>query len=236
MKRLLVFGVFALCAHAVTWRDAQKQPGDWYGTAEAIRIADNLLLYQHDIGGWDKNIDMAAGLSAADRAKLEKEKHDPAHSTIDNDSTYCRCEFGGSTRHAEDLGAAFRRGFGVPYEGAVSQRRTAHLSVAPRLGPHRITTMRWSACWRRARHHDHAPEYAPHRCRTPARSKRWTAVSSAPQDANHAKREADGVVPTAEKTSPGKARADIIAGRRGGYIKASWVLMGIRRSPAWCGH
>jgi PelA/Pel-15E family pectate lyase len=115
MKRLLFFGVFALCAHAVTWRDAQKQPAAWYGTSEAVRIADNLLLYQHDIGGWDKNIDMAAELSAADRAKLEKEKHDPeAHSTIDNDSTYSQMRYlarvYSATQEAR-FAAAFRRGF-----------------------------------------------------------------------------------------------------------------------------
>ena len=32
-----------------------------------MRIADNLLLYQRDIGGWDKNIDMALALGPKDR-------------------------------------------------------------------------------------------------------------------------------------------------------------------------
>jgi PelA/Pel-15E family pectate lyase len=113
MKRLLLF--VALCAQATTWRDAQKQPAAWYGTAEAVRIADNLLLYQRDIGGWDKNIDMAAGLSAEDRARLDKEKHDPqSHSTIDNDSTYTQMRYLArvytATRQAR-FAAAFRQGF-----------------------------------------------------------------------------------------------------------------------------
>src|SRR4051794_26602002 len=58
---LLAFTPIAF-AQTVTWRDALKQPATWFASAEAVRIADNLLLYQHDIGGWDKNIDMAQPL------------------------------------------------------------------------------------------------------------------------------------------------------------------------------
>jgi PelA/Pel-15E family pectate lyase len=115
MQRLLLFALVAFSAQAVTWRDAQNQPAAWYGSAEAIRIADNLLLYQRDIGGWDKNIDMANELSAEDRAKLEKEKHDPeSHSTIDNDSTYTQIRYLArvySATHEARFAAAFRRGF-----------------------------------------------------------------------------------------------------------------------------
>ena len=95
LRFLLVLSLApAACAQPVSWRDALHQPAAWYGSAEAVRIADNLLLYQHDIGGWDKNIDMAREVSAADRAKLEKEKHDPeAHSTIDNSSTYTQIDY-----------------------------------------------------------------------------------------------------------------------------------------------
>jgi PelA/Pel-15E family pectate lyase len=104
-----------LGAQPVTWRDAQKQPGAWYSTPEAVRIADNLLVYQRDIGGWDKNIDMAAPLSAEARAKLEKEKHDPAsHATIDNESTYTQMRYLArvytATKDAR-FAAAFRKGF-----------------------------------------------------------------------------------------------------------------------------
>jgi PelA/Pel-15E family pectate lyase len=107
--------VSTLSAQAVPWRDALRQPAAWYGGPEALRIADNLLLYQHDIGGWDKNIDMAVPLAAADRARLEKEKHDPeSHSTIDNSSTYTQMEFLARVYTAtrqERFAAAFRRGF-----------------------------------------------------------------------------------------------------------------------------
>jgi hypothetical protein len=59
----------------ILWRDAMRQRDDWYATSEATRVADNLLLYQHDNGGWDKNIDMAAPLGPVEVAALEKEKH-----------------------------------------------------------------------------------------------------------------------------------------------------------------
>ena len=52
----------------IAWADAQNRPDEWYASAEALRIADNLLLYQRASGGWPKNIDMAKPLS--DRAAL----------------------------------------------------------------------------------------------------------------------------------------------------------------------
>jgi PelA/Pel-15E family pectate lyase len=98
----------------VAWRNAMRQPAAWYSSIEATRIADNLLLYQRDIGGWDKNIDMALALGPKDRAEIEKEKRDPeAHSTIDNDATYTQLRYLArvftATRNPP-LQAAFRRG------------------------------------------------------------------------------------------------------------------------------
>ena len=76
----------------VSWRDAMRQKPAWYGSAEAIRIADNLLLYQHDNGGWEKNIDMAAPLGSAARTEVIAAKKE-AHTTIDNDATYTQMNF-----------------------------------------------------------------------------------------------------------------------------------------------
>src|SRR6476469_1368789 len=117
MPRFLILAALAplLCGQSITWRDAQKQPAGWYSTAEAVRIADNLLVYQRDIGGWDKNIDMAAPLTAETRAKLEKEKRDPASlATIDNDSTYTQMRYLARVYTAtkqERFAASFRKGF-----------------------------------------------------------------------------------------------------------------------------
>ena len=58
-------GIFALGALMATslgaaaqgrsWRECLSAEVDWYGTAEAVRIADNVLFYQAGIGGWYKN-------------------------------------------------------------------------------------------------------------------------------------------------------------------------------------
>lgn len=75
-----------------TWTGAQKKPDEWFATVEALRIADNLLLYQRDSGGWPKNIDMAKPLGESQRAAVlrQKKKND---STIDNSSTFTQLSF-----------------------------------------------------------------------------------------------------------------------------------------------
>ncbi len=77
----------------VVWKDALKQSNAWYGGKEAARIADNVLLYQHDNGGWIKNTDMAAPLSPSEHARLEKEKANITETTIDNHSTYTQIAY-----------------------------------------------------------------------------------------------------------------------------------------------
>src|SRR5947208_1394987 len=57
------------------WKDALRQNANWYKSAEAISIADNLTLYQRETGGWPKNIDMATPLNAVETAKLVEQKN-----------------------------------------------------------------------------------------------------------------------------------------------------------------
>jgi PelA/Pel-15E family pectate lyase len=81
---------------AIKWRDALKQKSDWYAGAEALRVADNLLLYQREVGGWPKNIDMAAPLPEKERAallKLKGETGNEAAATIDNGATFTQLEY-----------------------------------------------------------------------------------------------------------------------------------------------
>ena len=81
---------------AIKWRDALKQKPEWYTGAEALRVADNLLLYQRDVGGWPKNIDMAAPLSEKERAELIKLKDETgkeSSATIDNSATFTQLEY-----------------------------------------------------------------------------------------------------------------------------------------------
>src|SRR6266481_52284 len=70
-------------AATVKWHDALRQKAEWYRSDEAVRIADNLLVYQRDIGGWPKNIDMAAVLNEPQRSSIANEKQ-ADDSTIDN--------------------------------------------------------------------------------------------------------------------------------------------------------
>ena len=77
---------------AVGWKDALKQKPEWYASPEAVRIADNILLYQRDTGGWHKNIDMAAVLSEGEKAELTGQKQE-TDSTIDNGATYTQLAY-----------------------------------------------------------------------------------------------------------------------------------------------
>ncbi len=77
---------------AVAWKDSLKQKPEWYATDDAVRIADNLLLYQHNTGGWSKNIDMAKVLTEQEKAGLVKLKPE-IDSNIDNGSTFTQLAY-----------------------------------------------------------------------------------------------------------------------------------------------
>jgi pectin methylesterase-like acyl-CoA thioesterase len=76
----------------IAWADAQNKPDEWYASVEALRIADNVLLYQRSSGGWPKNIDMAKPLSDGDKATLFRDQK-KTDSTIDNGATYTQLSF-----------------------------------------------------------------------------------------------------------------------------------------------
>ena len=83
-------------ASAIKWGDALKQKPDWYAGEEAARVADNLLLYQRDVGGWPKNIDMAAPLNEKQRGELLRKKGEvgsESAATIDNGATHTQLVF-----------------------------------------------------------------------------------------------------------------------------------------------
>ncbi|MFN7928303.1 MAG: pectate lyase [Blastocatellia bacterium] len=86
---VVLWGGLAVTAQVkpVAWKDALRQNAEWYASDEAVRIADNLLIYQRTIGGWPKNIDMAKPFTPAGRAEVidQKEQND---SLIDNGATY----------------------------------------------------------------------------------------------------------------------------------------------------
>ena len=82
----------------VRLRPFMQEKPEWYGGAEAMRIADNVLLYQSDSGGWPKTIafkkriDLTAHVSEAERPALVAAKSQ-TDSTIDNGSTYTQMEY-----------------------------------------------------------------------------------------------------------------------------------------------
>jgi PelA/Pel-15E family pectate lyase len=75
----------------VGWEALLAQPAAWYGTPEATRIADNLLLYQRHTGGWPKNTDMTTVLTSSDARGLLADKAS-TDSTIDNGATTTEIE------------------------------------------------------------------------------------------------------------------------------------------------
>ncbi|MGC9326553.1 MAG: pectate lyase [Candidatus Hinthialibacter sp.] len=72
---------------SITWKQCRRQSDSWHHSQEAVRIADNVLLYQHNDGGWPKNTDMAAILTEHEKDELRKRKTNIQESTIDNGAT-----------------------------------------------------------------------------------------------------------------------------------------------------
>lgn len=61
--------------------------GAWFGTQEAKDIAENVLLYQRNIGGWPKNIQLQKPLSKEEKQALIVLKSDDHNLTTDNGAT-----------------------------------------------------------------------------------------------------------------------------------------------------
>jgi pectinesterase len=71
-----------------SWKSITEMDNDaWFASNEAKAVAENVLLYQRNIGGWNKNIQMHKPLSAAEKKELLALKNDPDHCTTDNGAT-----------------------------------------------------------------------------------------------------------------------------------------------------
>lgn len=77
----------------VLWNDVFKQKPLWYQTDEAARIADQVVLYQKDNGGWEKNIDNALMLTGKEKDELVRKKSETTETTIDNRATYTQVHY-----------------------------------------------------------------------------------------------------------------------------------------------
>ncbi len=66
---------------------AEKAEDAFFTTAEAARIGDNLLYYQHTSGGWLKNMQLQDELTDNVRKRVDKMKTGRRYATIDNRAT-----------------------------------------------------------------------------------------------------------------------------------------------------
>lgn len=86
------FLAFNLCSQAQVlnkkWKNLIVQASDdWFATNEAKSIAENVLLYQREIGGWPKNIQMQTLLSEEEKHNLLSIKNTTKGCTTDNGAT-----------------------------------------------------------------------------------------------------------------------------------------------------
>jgi PelA/Pel-15E family pectate lyase len=93
----------------ISWGRCLSQRGEFYAGDEAIRIADNVLLYQRSTGGWAKGIDMARVLSDGDKAGLRSSKN-RQDSILDNGATHTQIRYLAKVYGATRL-ERFKRGF-----------------------------------------------------------------------------------------------------------------------------
>ncbi len=98
MERKMLFGLFLTIllissnvfaqVHDMEWKEIiHKEEGSWFASKEAVRIAENVLLYQRDIGGWPKNIQMHQSLSKEEIKDLNALKKSTKDVTTDNGAT-----------------------------------------------------------------------------------------------------------------------------------------------------
>jgi pectinesterase len=94
LKKIAVFfiALFNVGLHAQNtykkWPDViRKNESSWFGSEEAKKIAENVLLYQRNIGGWPKNIQMQDELTPKQKKDLIALKKTAVETTTDNGAT-----------------------------------------------------------------------------------------------------------------------------------------------------
>lgn len=115
---LLLFLACSLFAGAQvndpSWRDiVYESPDEWFGSAEAIAAAENVLLYQFEIGGWPKNTQMQKPLTEEEKQEIIAQKPTNTGATTDNGATVMEMDFLSKVykhTHNEKYREAFVRG------------------------------------------------------------------------------------------------------------------------------
>ncbi|MEO7598260.1 MAG: pectate lyase [Opitutus sp.] len=88
--RCALLAATTACPAKVSWSHILRQPTAWYATDEARTIADNVLLFQTESGGWPKNVDETTPPTAEFIAATAADHRWP---TIDNDATTTEIRF-----------------------------------------------------------------------------------------------------------------------------------------------
>lgn len=95
-KNKIILVVIGLCfitgisaqVHDKSWQKIiHDKPDEWFKSEEAKNYAENVLLYQRDIGGWPKNVQMHHSLSEKEKADLLLKKKTNEGATTDNGAT-----------------------------------------------------------------------------------------------------------------------------------------------------
>ena len=108
-----------------SWRDCLGENPDWYGSVEAQRIADNVLFYQSEVGGWYKNdnrVHPSGHAATEDLTEQQRRAHRDVlramkfPCTLDNGATHSEMRYLAAVCKATGE-ARFREGFakGVRY-------------------------------------------------------------------------------------------------------------------------
>jgi len=94
----MALGTQSAWGEIITWREVvHEQKASFYKGPEALRVADNLLLFQAAAGGWDKidsrrnSRDMVNVLSAERKRQVLKDRGHRC--SLDNEATYSQMRF-----------------------------------------------------------------------------------------------------------------------------------------------
>jgi hypothetical protein len=118
------------CRPKSACRSDLKKTDDWDASAEARKIADIVLTYQADAGGWPKNTDTVDKPDAGDRKKLEP--------TFDNKGTVDELRYMARMVNATK-DATYRKSFdrGLAYVLAAQYPNGGWPQFFPLRGPER---------------------------------------------------------------------------------------------------
>lgn len=85
---ILIFNTSVQAQKEQKWTSIiNDKESTWFASAEAKEVAENVLLYQRNIGGWPKNIQMQNPLTATEKQNLIALKTDLNEITTDNGAT-----------------------------------------------------------------------------------------------------------------------------------------------------